>query len=37
MIRPYIENYAVSVPDELYVTENQLDLFEEDVVVFDEK
>ena len=30
MIRPYIENYAVSVPDEYYVTENQLDLFEED-------
>lgn len=31
MIRPYIEHYAVSVPDECYVTENQLDLFEEGV------
>ncbi|MDZ7741244.1 MAG: hypothetical protein U5Q03_05715 [Bacteroidota bacterium] len=29
MIRPYLENYAREVPDELYVTENQLDLFEE--------
>jgi len=27
MIRPYISNYAVDVPEEFYVTENQLDLF----------
>ena len=27
MIRPYISNYAVDVPEEYYVTENQLDLF----------
>ena len=30
MIRPYIEKYDAKVPDELYVTENQLDLFGED-------
>lgn len=30
MIRPYIENFDSKVPEELYVTENQLDLFEED-------
>jgi len=29
VMRKYIENFAVSVPDEYYVTENQLDLFEE--------
>ena len=29
MIRPFIQKYAVKVPDELYVTENQLELFEE--------
>jgi hypothetical protein len=27
MIRPYISNYAVDVPEEFYITENQLDLF----------
>jgi hypothetical protein len=27
MIRPYISNYAVDVPEEYYITENQLDLF----------
>ena len=27
MIRPYINNYAVQVPEEYYITENQLDLF----------
>ncbi|MEN8224935.1 MAG: hypothetical protein ABFS05_06190 [Bacteroidota bacterium] len=27
MIRPYISNYAVEVPEEYYITENQLDLF----------
>jgi hypothetical protein len=27
MIRPYISNYAVNVPEEFYITENQLDLF----------
>jgi len=27
MIRPYISNYAVDVPEEFYATENQLDLF----------
>ncbi|MCK4569551.1 MAG: hypothetical protein KAT76_04620 [Bacteroidales bacterium] len=27
MIRPYISNYAVVVPEEYYFTENQLDLF----------
>ncbi|MCF8230196.1 MAG: hypothetical protein K9G58_15895 [Bacteroidales bacterium] len=30
MIKPYLENYSREVPEELYVTENQLDLFEED-------
>jgi len=29
VMRKYIENFAVSVPDEYYATENQLDLFEE--------
>jgi len=28
-IKRYIENFAIEVPEELYVTENQLDLFEE--------
>lgn len=28
-IRRYTENYANTVPDKYYVTENQLDLFEE--------
>lgn len=27
MIRPYISNYADSVPEEYYITEKQLDLF----------
>ena len=27
MIRPYIRNYVINVPDEFYITENQLDLF----------
>ncbi len=27
MIKPYISNYADDVPEEYYVTENQLDLF----------
>ena len=30
MIRPFLNNYAKNVPEELYVTENQLDLFGED-------
>ena len=30
MIRPYTEKYAKDVPAELYVTENQLDMFEEE-------
>jgi hypothetical protein len=29
MIRPYISQYEKEVPEELYVTENQLDMFEE--------
>ncbi|MBU1013826.1 MAG: hypothetical protein KKG99_12545 [Bacteroidetes bacterium] len=29
MIAPFINSYADSVPDELYNTANQLDLFEE--------
>jgi len=29
MIRPYITNYAVDVPEEYYATENQLDLFDD--------
>ncbi len=29
MIRPYIENYDSKVPEELYVTETQLDMFED--------
>lgn len=29
MIRPYINNYAVEVPEEYYATENQLDLFDD--------
>jgi hypothetical protein len=28
MIRPYISQYDKSVPEELFITENQLDLFE---------
>jgi hypothetical protein len=28
MIRPYISNYHKDVPEELFVTENQLDLFD---------
>ena len=28
MIRPFIQNYAREVPEELFKTENQLDLFE---------
>jgi len=27
MIRPFTKNYAESIPEEYYVTENQLDLF----------
>jgi hypothetical protein len=30
MIRPFIQKYSQKVPDELYVTENQLELFEQD-------
>lgn len=30
VMHQYIENYAVSVPEEYYVTENQLDLFDGD-------
>jgi len=30
MIRPYINNYAVNIPEEYFITENQLDLFEEE-------
>lgn len=30
MIRPYLNNFAKEVPEEYYVTENQLDLFEEE-------
>ena len=29
VIRPYLNNYAREVPEEFYVTENQLDMFEE--------
>lgn len=29
MIRPYISNYAKEVPEEYYITENQLELFDE--------
>jgi hypothetical protein len=29
MIRPYISNYAEDVPEEYYITENQLDLFKD--------
>jgi hypothetical protein len=29
MIRPYISNYSEEVPDEYYITENQLDLFDD--------
>lgn len=28
MIRPYISNYHKDVPEELFITENQLDLFD---------
>lgn len=31
MIRPFIQKYAQKVPEELYVTENQLELFEQDL------
>lgn len=42
MIRPYISNYSVEVPEEYYITENQLDLFgdndvEEPVVKADDE
>lgn len=30
MIRPYLNNFAKEVPEAYYVTENQLDLFEEE-------
>jgi hypothetical protein len=30
MIRPFIQKYSKEVPEELYVTENQLELFEQD-------
>jgi len=30
MIRPFISHYAVKVPEELYVTENQLQLFDQE-------
>lgn len=33
MINPFINNYADSVPEELYLTGNQLDLFEEKVEI----
>ena len=29
VLRPYTENYSVKVPDEYYITENQLDMFDE--------
>jgi hypothetical protein len=29
MIRPYISNYAEDVPEEYYITANQLDLFKD--------
>ena len=28
MIRPFISQYSKEIPEELYITENQLDLFE---------
>jgi len=31
MIRPFIQNYKKDVPAELFVTENQLELFEQDL------
>ncbi len=31
MINPFINSYADSIPEELYLTGNQLDLFEEGV------
>jgi hypothetical protein len=31
MIRPFISNYSREVPEELYVTENQLELFEQEL------
>ncbi len=31
MIRKYIDKYATEVPKDYYVTENQLDLFEEEI------
>ena len=33
MIAPYINNYAESVPEHYYVTENQLDMFDEQEVI----
>lgn len=30
MIRPFLSNYAKNIPEELYVTANQLDLFGHD-------
>lgn len=30
MIRPFLSNYSKVVPEELYVTENQLDLFRQE-------
>jgi hypothetical protein len=31
MIRPFIQNYKKDVPEELFITENQLELFEQDL------
>lgn len=31
MIRPYISNYSIEVPDEYYISEKQLTLFEDKV------
>ena len=36
MIRPYISNYSVEVPEEYYITENQLDLFGDNEVKEDD-
>ena len=30
MIRPFLSNYAKDIPDDIYVTANQLDLFGQD-------
>jgi hypothetical protein len=32
MIRPFIQKYSKNVPEEMYVTENQLELFEQDKI-----